>query len=209
MARAISTKTLLEKTHKTYELEGVWADVLGKPSRGGIWVIYGDEKNGKTAFALALSELLSKFDKVWYISAEEGVGKEFQDNVKRVRIDSKNSKIMWSEYTEIDEMTSKLEKRQGPKICVLDNATVYADDLKNGVLKKLLQNHPNTLFILLAHMEKNEPYTATAKLAKKLAKIIFRVEGLTAFVYGRCPGGILTIDENTSKLYHGTQISNN
>ena len=60
--------------------------------------------------------------------------------------------------------------------------------------------------VLLAHMEKNEPYTATAKLAKKLAKIIIRVDGLTAFVSGRCPGGIITINEQTAQLYHGSKI---
>lgn len=206
MARAISTKTLFEKVYKTFDFDGIWKLVFGILSKGGIWIIYGDEKNGKTAFALKLAEYLSKFEKVWYISAEEGTGKEFQENVKRMKVNPLNPNIKWSEYTEIEELKSKLSQRQSPKICFLDNATVYVDDLKNGVLRNLLQEFPNTTFILLAHMEKNEPYTATAKLAKKLAKIIIRVEGLTAFVSGRCPGGVLTINEQTAMLYHGSQI---
>lgn len=208
MARAISTKTLFEKTYETFELDGIWKEVLGNPSKGGIWIIYGDEKNGKTWFALKLSEYLSRFEKLWYISAEEGTGKEFQDNARRAKVNPINSKIMWSDYTEIEEVKNKLSKRQSPKIIVLDNATIYVDDLKNGVLRKLIQEYPNTTFILLAHMEKNEPYTATAKLAKKLAKIIIRIEGLTAFISGRCPGGILTINEQTAMLYHGSEIKN-
>jgi len=63
--------------------------------------------------------------------------------------------------------------------------------------------------IFLAHEEKREPYTATAKLCKKLAKIIVHIEGLTAFISGRCPGGTITINEQTAMLYHGSQILNN
>lgn len=207
MARAISTKTLFEKTYKVFDFTGIWQTVLGNLSKGGIWIIYGDEKNGKTSFAMKLAEYLSSFESVWYISAEEGTGKEFQDSAKRAKIDPINSKIKWSEYTEIEELEEKLSKRQAPKICFIDNATVYVDDLKNGVLKKILRDYPNITFILLAHMEKNEPYTATAKLAKKLAKVIIRIEGLTAFISGRCPGGILTINEQTAMLYHGSEIT--
>lgn len=208
MARAISTKTLFEKTYESFELEGIWKEVLGNPSKGGIWIIYGDEKNGKTWFALKLAEYLSRFEKLWYISAEEGTGKEFQDNARRARVSPINSKIIWSDYTEIDQVKKKLAKRQSPKIIVMDNATIYVDDLKNGVLRKLIHDFASTTFILLAHMEKNEPFTATAKLAKKLAKIIIRIEGLTAFISGRCPGGILTINEQTAMLYHGSDIKN-
>jgi KaiC/GvpD/RAD55 family RecA-like ATPase len=206
MARAISTKTLFEKTYKIFEFTGVWLKLLGKISKGGIWIIYGDEKNGKTTLALQLAEYLSSFENVWYISAEEGTGKEFQDSAKRANVNPTNSKIKWSEYTDIEELEEKLSKRQSPKICFIDNATVYVDDLKNGVLRRILRDYPNITFIMLAHMEKNEPYTATSKLANKLAKVIIRVEGLTAFVSGRCPGGILTINEQTAMLYHGSQI---
>ena len=206
MARAISTKTLFEKTYDTFIFDGVWKIVIGIISKGGIWLIYGDEKNGKTTLGLKLAEYLSKFENVWYISAEEGVGFEFQQTASRIGIDPKNPKIKWQDYTALSEIKEKLTKRQAPKVVFLDNATVYVDELKNGILRKLLIDFPNTTFILLAHMEKNEPYTATAKLAKKLAKIIIRVDGLTAFVSGRCPGGIITINEQTAQLYHGSKI---
>lgn len=206
MARAISTKTLFEKVYRLFDFDGIWLKVFGMISRGGIWIIYGDEKNGKTTFALKLAEYLTKFAYVLYISAEEGTGFEFQQTAKRVGINPKNPKIKWQEYLEIDQIREKLSKRQAPGIVILDNATVYVDDLKNGALRALLKDFPDTTFILLAHMEKNEPYTATAKLAKKLAKIIIRIEGLTAFISGRCPGGVIMIDEQTAQLCHGSQI---
>lgn len=204
MARAINTNTLLSKTYNLFQFKGFWKEVLGEPERGGIWIIYGVEKNGKTTLALKLAEYLSGYEKTLYISAEEGLGKEFQAAVKRANVDPKNKNLLYEEYLELHYVKDKLSKRQGPKIAVFDNITIYNDELKNGGLRKLASEHPNVTMIFLAHEEKKEPYTATAKLCKKLAKIIIRVEGLTAFVFGRCPGGTLTIDETTSMIYHGT-----
>ncbi|WP_264520358.1 hypothetical protein [Flavobacterium sp. N1994] len=211
MARAISPKTLYEKVYKTFAFDGIWGDLLGEPEKGGFWVIYGNEKNGKTQLTLQLSDYLSKFETVWYVSAEEGTGKTFQSNVKRAKIDSKNKKLKFSDYVPVEEITERFKSRQYPKVIVLDNATIYNDELKNGVLRKLhlLIKDKDVTIILLAHIEDNgkEPYTATAKLAKKLCDIYIRVEGLTAFVGGRCPGGIITIDDQKAMLYHGSEIT--
>lgn len=207
MARAISPKTLFEKTYKLFKLLGIWKEVLGEPEKGGIWVLYGNEKNGKTFFALLLAAMISAFENVWYISAEEGTGATFQANAKRAKIEPTNKKIKFQDYVELDEIVEALKKRQAPRVVVLDNATIYNDELKNGALRKLLKDFPNVTFILIAHEEQKEPYTATAKLAKKLCNIYVRIEGLTAFVGGRCPGGKIIIDEQKAMLYHGSEIN--
>jgi predicted ATP-dependent serine protease len=209
MARGITVKTLLNKKFKTFRFTGIWERVLGEQERGGIWVIYGNEKNGKTTLALLLAEYLTKFENLNYVSAEEGTGFTFQQNLTRAKIDFKNTKIKFYDYLEIEELEAMLSKRQSAKIVVIDNATAYVDDLKTAVLRKLKRQFPDTLFIIMAHMEKNEPTTAMAKLAKKLCNVYFRVEGLTAFVGGRCPGGILTINDQTAMLFHGSEISKN
>ena len=208
MARGISAKTLLNKKFKTFVFDGIWEKVLGEQERGGIWVIYGNEKNGKTTLALLLSEYLTKFENLNYVSAEEGTGFTFQQNLSRAKIDFKKSKIKFYDYLEIEEIENMLSKRQNARIMVLDNATAYVDDLKTAVLRKLKRMYPDVLFIIMAHMEKNEPTTAMAKLAKKLCNVYFRIEGLTAFVGGRCPGGTILINEQTAQLFHGSQIKN-
>lgn len=206
MARAISPKTLFEKTYDTFQFDGIWKEVLGDPEKGGIWVIYGKEKNGKTQISLQLANMLSHHEPTWYISAEEGTGKAFQANAMRAKISAENRKLKFSDYVEIAEIIEKLKKRQAARICFLDNATIYNDELKNGVLRKLLLTYPDVTFVLLAHEDNKEPYTATAKLAKKLCNIYMRIEGLTAFVGGRCPGGTITIDDQKAMLYHGSEI---
>lgn len=202
----MTTKTIFLKKHLTFPFDGVYADVMGEPSTNGIHIVYGDEKNGKTWFALRYAQYLSRFEKTLYVSGEEGLEKEFVDAMRRAKIDHNNKRLLFTEYLELDELMEKLSKRRAPKIVILDNATIYNDQLKNGALRKMLLNYPNVLFVIVAHMEKNEPYTATAKLAKRLAKIIIRVEGLACFISGRCPGGHLIIDEEKATLYHGDSI---
>jgi KaiC/GvpD/RAD55 family RecA-like ATPase len=209
MARGITAKTLLSKKFKTFQFDGIWHKVLGEQERGGIWVIYGNEKNGKTTLALLLAEYLTNFEKLNFISAEEGTGFTFQQNLSRAKIDFKNTKIKFYDYLEIEELEAMLSKRQCSKIMVFDNATAYVDDLKTAVLRRLKRDNPDTLFIIMAHMEKNEPTTAMAKLAKKLCNVYFRVEGLTAFVGGRCPGGEIIINDQTAMLFHGSEITKN
>ena len=94
MARAISTKSLLEKVYKNFEFDGIWLLVLGVIAKGGFLAdIRKRKKNGKTLFALKLAEYLTKFESVLYVSAEEGTGKEFQANAERAKLDPKVKKI--------------------------------------------------------------------------------------------------------------------
>lgn len=197
-------KNVLEKQYQSLPLDGVYADTLGAPEANGLWLIYGAEKHGKTTFSLILADYLSRFKKTAYVMAEQGFDKDFQDVLKRLSIDTQNAQLLFEEYVPIAELDSSLKKRKQPDIIFLDNITVYADELKNGILRKLIQDHHNKLFVLLAHEEKGEPYTATGKLAKKLAKRIIHIEGMAATVEGRSEGGKIIIDEEKAQLYWGS-----
>lgn len=203
MARALTTQNVYEKVFKIFQFVGLFAQVFGCPETSGAWIIYGNEKNGKTWFALLLANYLSTFERIIYISAEEGLGNDFRESMKRAKTDPKNKALHWLEYLTMEELEAKLKSRKSPKIIFIDNLTVYADELKGGAFRKLLREHDDKLFIFLAHEEKGQPYGALGKMCKKLAKIIVHVEGLTAKISGRCPGGIVQIDETKSALYWG------
>lgn len=185
---------------------GVLKDILGSLGLNGIWLIYGKDKNGKTWGTLLLSDMLSKLGKLWYISAEQGVDSDFQDAVIRAKIDPGNKNIHFNEYMPIEEISERLKKRNPPRIVVIDNLSMYKDELTSNAVAQLKKDFPKTLFIMVAHEERGEPYTAAAVMAKKLAKVIVRVQGLTLFVSGRCPGGQLLINEEKAVLFHGTEI---
>ena len=209
MSRTLSITNVYSKKHHPFEFDGVWADVLGTPSRNGIWLIWGSAKNGKTWFALKLANYLSQHERTLYISAEEGTELEFVSNCKRAGITIDNKVLKVKGYTEILKLKELLDKRRPPKIVFLDNLTVYKEELKSGTLLKLIRKYDKTLFVILSHEDRGKPYPATAVLSERLAKVIVYVKGLTCFVSGRVPGGTLVIDETKAKLFHGNEIKEN
>lgn len=205
--RILTLKNAYDKKHKTFPFTRNWKVVFGEPERHGIWLIYGVDKNGKTTFALMLAQYLSSFSTVLYISAEEGISRHFVSTLNRLNITPDNKRLRLADEMSMDELRERLSKPRTEDIIFIDNITVFVDELKNGALRQLVKDFPNKLFVFLAHEENKEPYTATAKLARRLAKVIMRVKGLAVEVGGRVPGGVLTINEEKAKLFYGDDIS--
>jgi hypothetical protein len=199
--RVKTIKNIYEQRHETLTLPGAWGEVLGKPEAHGAWLIWGAEKAGKTWFAVHLADALSRHDKVLYVSAEEGTGLAFVDTCRKAGLSAGNRNLQIVEYLSIDELEEKLNKRRSARVVFIDNMTIYADELRNGVLRRVMQRHNKRLFVFLAHEDRKSPYTATAKLVRKLAKVIIYVKGYTCTVSGRVPGGLLSIDQERSELY--------
>ncbi len=194
--------------HKTFAFTGIWEQAFGQPERNGAWLIWGKEKQGKTWLALMLAHYLSSFGRVLYVSAEEGLSKNLVDTCMRIGIDA-SSKMRMMDYTAMDELEAILAHRRAPQVVVIDNLTVYNDELKYGAFMKLLRTHESKLFIFLAHEENKQPYTISAKLCSRYAKVRVHTQGLAAFVTGRCPGGVLHIDEQKAQLYWGVNHTAN
>lgn len=207
--RTMSLNILYKLKFKVFNFIGDWLTAFGTPEQSGIWIIYGKEKNGKTWLALKLAEYLSGFVKTLYISGEEGLSYGFVEACRRAQMETSKN-IQFAAYISVEELTARLGKQRAPAVVFVDNITVYNDELKNGKLRLLTKKHPNTLFVFIAHEEQGQPYTSTAKVAKKLANIIIHVEGLRAIVSGRCPGGHLYIDEAKAAIMwgHPQEINN-
>lgn len=178
--------------------------LIGDAEAKGYWLIYGLEKNGKTWFTLQLAKDISLSEKVAYISAEEGVDDSFRQACLRANVTA-SDKIVFDEYLSVNDIVEKFSKPKAPNIIIVDNLTMYADELKSSRLKKdLLDRLPNKLIILIAHEDRKKPYPAVAQMARKLSKVIVNVVGLRAFVVSRfSQGGYVDIEEHNSELYWG------
>lgn len=207
--RTLSVKQAYSKKFKTFEFDGIWQEVMDNPETTGGWIIHGDEKQGKSTFALMLANYLSQFEKVLYISAEEGVSKHFTEMMQRMGITDTNKRFKLVEYQEWEDLEERFKKRQCEKIIFIDNITVYRDEITKATLKKLLKEHSNKLIIFISHEERKLPDTAQGQYWRKMSKIIIRVVGMNAQVGGRCTGGNLVIDEERAMLYHNSNIGNN
>jgi len=208
MARSLTTRNLFDKKYKRVMLipDEDFSQAVGNATRSGCWLIYGSEKNGKTWFALQIAKILSKAEKVLYISAEEGLDKSFSDACKRAGITTKD-RILWDEYMCIKDMVDKLKKQRSPNIIFIDNLTSYSDDIKPSELQKeLLSKLPNKLIVFIAHEERKDAYPALARMAKKMSKVIVHVSGLSATVISRFgDGGTFAINEGKMRLIFGNK----
>lgn len=206
MARSKTTSNLFEKKKNAPVVfsHAVFRQVIGVAERKGCWIIYGCEKNGKTWFTLKLAKEIARHERVSYISAEEGLDDSFTDAVARAGITTADD-ILWDEYLSIDEIIEKFRKQRSPNVIVIDNMTMYSDEIKPTEIKKrLLDALPSKLIIFVAHEERKDAYPAIARMAKKLAKVYFHIEGLKAFCTSRfSAGGEIVIDEVKSEIYHG------
>ena len=208
--RTLSVKQAFLKKFKTFEFDGIWKEVMNNPETTGGWIIYGDEKQGKSTFAIMLANYLTKFGKVLYISAEEGVSQHFISVMGRMGVDVNNQKLkLLDGYQEWADLEERFKKRQCPKIIFIDNITVYRDEMSKADLKRILIEHKDKLIICVSHEERKEPDSAQGKFWKKMSKIIVRVLGQNAIVDGRCTGGNLVIDEDRAMLYHNSNIGKN
>lgn len=178
--------------------------VIGDAERNGAWLIYGAEKHGKTQLALRIAKDLSLNDRVAYISAEEGIDGAFRVSMKRAGITAAD-KILWDEYIPFDDLIEKFKKPRSANIIVIDNLTVYEDEIPRKLLKSKIEELPNKVIIFVAHEERGVPSIPVARMAAKWAKVIFRVKGLTGFAISRYEGGggSICIDEDKSELIWG------
>lgn len=209
MARALSVKNIYSQRFTTLKMEGEYEAPFGEPSDNGIWLIYGKEKNGKTTFALQLARYLSTKKKVLYVSAEEGVEMEFTRACSRAGITEKDRNLKFIDYEPLEELKQRISRKKSARIVFVDNITIYNDELKGGELRALQRDYPNLLFVFIAHEDDTggAPYTSSGKLCKKLAKIICHVEGMSAQIAGRCPGGTVVVNEEKAALYYGNQVN--
>ncbi|HOZ95367.1 MAG TPA: hypothetical protein PLS07_00785 [Niabella sp.] len=205
MKRPFTINKILDKVHTVFPFDGLYQQVFGHPETSGLWLLYGMEKNGKTWFALKLSEYLSQFRKVLYVSAEEGTGSNFQQAVKRAKLHHRNSRLLFVDYLPVADIHLMLTRRHAPGVVLIDNTTVYGRELRSTDLVGLMREHKHTLFVVLAHERRGEPEGATAVMSKKLAQVIIRVQGLSAQISGRVPGGVIGVDEEKAMLYWGAQ----
>ena len=212
MPRTFSAKSILKMKFSTFPFKGLLKKVFGTPSTCGLWLLFGKDKNGKTSGTLLLCDLLIKYARILYVSAEEGIETEFQDALRRIQIDYSNPYLHFVEYESIEEIKNRFEKgkRNKPDIVVLDNLTMYRELTAKDIIElDRFAKQQGIIIICLAHEERNEPYGSAAKMVKKLAKVIIRVKGLTLIVSGRVPGGNIVINEEKACLYHGMEIIEN
>lgn len=186
LKRAISVDEMYKMKFKLLDFDGDWAALIGLPELTGCWTIYGDSGNGKTTFNLQLAKYLTRFGKVAYNTIEEGAKATFQRAFIQVGMKACKGKLIVLDKESYQELRTRLSKPKSPSIIIIDSVQYF--DADKRMIKALVREFPNKLFIFISHVEGNKPQGSTAKAVLYDSDVKIRVEGFKAFPISRYGG---------------------
>lgn len=208
--KALSVSNLYAKKFKTLPLgDGAFFNVFNEDlPLGGVWLIHGDEKQGKTTLCLSLAKYLSKTNKVLYIQIEQSsdkkdIDKIFVDSMARVGIDSKDNISFFGDLDK-DDVVEVLSRKESAGVVFFDNVS-FSTWINTAVVRELSKKFKNKTFVYVSHNDRNgDPSGSTGKAIKRLANTIFSVDAIRAEVVGRGGwGGNMNIDWKKGIVMYG------
>lgn len=185
----MSIHDIKSRKRNRLDFTGPWLAAIGKPELKGTWFVYADSGHGKTTFVFQLCKYLCSLGlRVGYNSKEEGDSAAIEEVIDRVDMSEVKRKFQFYDKFDEQDMRDHLAKRNAPNVMVLDSWTFL--DMTTKEYKRLEEDHPNTLFIVVGH-EKNGQPRGNSEVIHKLAHVKIRVLGFKAYVKSRY-GGIGT-----------------
>ncbi len=127
--KALGIDQFHKKKYKWLGFEGVWLSFVGNLATNFVGIVYGHSGHGKTEFCIRLAKYLCKFDKVAWLSYEQGHDYDLQAATIRNKMEeqkgifipidplAKRTKGM-TKFQELDEY---LSKRSTPPFVFIDS----------------------------------------------------------------------------------------
>ena len=203
LRRALSVDDLLNKKYELFEFEGDWYQAFGKPSRHGVWFIWGGSGNGKTSFVLQLCKELSRFGRIVLNSLEEGAAHTMQEAFKREGMSAIKRRLVLT-CESMTELDLRLERRKSPDIAIIDSYQYTQMSFRQYLEFK--ERHPGKLLVFVSQADGKKPMSRAAVSVMYDASLKIWIEGYKAFSKGRYigpNGGTYTIYEKGAADYHG------
>jgi hypothetical protein len=201
MARAYSIRNVLDAKFNTLEFDGVWKEAIGCPERTGSWLIFGPPKHGKTSFAMMLAKYLTRFERVFYNSVEEGLSRSIQLAYERTGMEEVPAGRILLDRDRIDDLYRRLSAPKSPNIVFIDS--IQFMEMKFSEYRALKRRFHHKMFIFVSHVRGGQPEGSTAMRIWRDANVAIRVAGFRAFPTGRYGGdGYIDVDGERANRYH-------
>lgn len=203
--RALTVNQVLDQNFQLLPFEDQWYQAFRNPEKSGVWFIWGNSGNGKTAFMLQLAKELCRFGRVLYNSLEEGSGHTMAESFKREGMGSVKGKFLLA-CESIEDLDRRLKRRKSPDFIMIDSYQYTQMSFKEYLAFK--SRHPDKLLIFISQADGKKPMGRAAVSVMYDASLKIWVEGLKAFSKGRYigpNGGTYIIHKEGAAEYHGTQ----
>jgi DNA replication protein DnaC len=84
--KTYSAKDISKMEFEHLDFDGQYFDYFGRPARGFMMILHGMPFGGKTTFTLQFAQYLTRFGKVLFVSAEEGLTATFKSKIENLKI---------------------------------------------------------------------------------------------------------------------------
>lgn len=194
MGKTIGLKQLSQKVYDLTLLPDEFKSTLGEPEENFDCIIYGASGNGKTNFTIRLLKefMLALNCRAEYISYEEGHAKTMQDAMihRHNMLEAVGNNLLLTDHLTYDELYAKMNKRQSPKIWVIDSlqASQFTQKQCAKLKKDFVLSRKKKIIIYISWADGKEPMGADAKAVKYYAFVKLRVEGFIVHPISRYGG---------------------
>lgn len=186
MGNAKSPKQVLSAKLPVFKFEGPWREAFSQPEKKGVWFIWGNSGNGKTAFVMQLAKELCKYGKVAYDSMEEGASRSMQESIQRYGMLEVNNRFILLDCENIEDLGKRLDKQKSPDFIIIDSFQYTQLTYKEYI--KFKEAHSDKLLIFISHADGKKPAGRSANSVYYDATLKIWVEGYRAFSKGRFIG---------------------
>lgn len=131
---------------------------FGNPQNKGIWFVWGGSGSGKSSLLLDLSKEFCRKLKTIYNELEEDLDdKDFIDRIKLKNMQDVKENFLTAQF-DYDQMCKYLDKRDSPKVVVINSAPYFFKDLQQYF--EFANKYKRKKILIISGMAKgNNPYS--------------------------------------------------
>jgi hypothetical protein len=183
--KALTVENILQRRYRTLDLTGEWLEAFGRPAPTGVWFVWGNSGNGKTSFVLQLIKELSRSERVFFNSLEEGDGLTLREGLERCGFTRHDRRVLVG-VEDREALEKRLKQWKSPNVVVIDSFQAFGLNYREYLeLKKAMRSK---LLIFVSQASANLPKGSAATSVMYDADMKIWVEGFRAFSKGRTFG---------------------
>lgn len=210
MKKALTVANIVNQKVTLIDFQAIQPDLyqaFGNPQNKGIWFIWGSSGSGKSSLLLDLAKAFCGTLKAIYNELEEDLDDaDFIARLQLKKMHDVKDTFLTAAYTH-DELCEYLEKRDSPKVVIINSANYFFKDLQQYF--EFTNKYKRRKIIIVTGMAKgNNPYSELeTKIMYDANKKIF-VQGYLALCKGRTigpNGGSYIIWQEGYEKLRGTQ----
>jgi predicted ATP-dependent serine protease len=189
LKQVLTVANIQSQTIEKIQFIGAWLAAFGKPQSRGVWFVWGGSGSGKSTFIMMLCKALALIGyKVFYnLLEEETDDTDYIDRTELLTMNEVEANFHTQSYN-YNELVEYLNKRNPPKVVVVDSIVYLTKDWGEYMALKQLCNRKNIILIIVGHAEGKNPRSEFEKSIRFDAKMKVYVDGFLALCQGRTIG---------------------